>query len=53
MILISLLIGPNSDIAKLFNCGVKKKGNNKFVQSALKQGNCIINFIEIYSYNQC
>nr|WP_246228202.1 hypothetical protein [Wolbachia endosymbiont of Litomosoides brasiliensis] len=33
-----------NDIAELFNCGVGK-GGDKFVQSALKQSNCIINFI--------
>ncbi|WP_175938434.1 hypothetical protein [Wolbachia endosymbiont of Litomosoides brasiliensis] len=31
-------------IVELFNCRVKKRGN-KFSQIALKQSNCIIDFI--------
>ncbi|WP_410543298.1 hypothetical protein [Wolbachia endosymbiont of Litomosoides brasiliensis] len=39
-----MLVDKISDIAELFNCGVKKRGN-KFAQNALKQSNCIIDFI--------
>ncbi|NUY39928.1 hypothetical protein GO684_04880 [Wolbachia endosymbiont of Litomosoides brasiliensis] len=33
-----------SDIAEFFNCRARKRGH-KFVQSVLKQGNCIIDFV--------
>ncbi|NUY39307.1 hypothetical protein GO684_01010 [Wolbachia endosymbiont of Litomosoides brasiliensis] len=39
-----MLVGQISNIAELFNHEVRKKGN-KFAQSALKQSNCIIDFI--------
>ncbi|NUY39664.1 hypothetical protein GO684_03220 [Wolbachia endosymbiont of Litomosoides brasiliensis] len=39
-----MLVGQISDIAELFNCGVKKRGN-KFAQSVLKQSSYIADFI--------